>query len=70
LAEVAPPIDGSSISSSFGFAINARHRHHLLLAARERPGELAAALVQEREERVDTVEILLRFVSVQAVSSS
>jgi hypothetical protein len=35
------------------------HRHHLLLAARERAGQLLAPLVQQREERVDALEVLL-----------
>src|SRR5919201_2064443 len=37
----------------------ARHRHHLLLAAGQRPRELRAALVEQREERVDALEVLL-----------
>src|SRR6185503_4184980 len=37
----------------------APHRHHLLLPARERPGELAPPFVQQREQRVDALEVLL-----------
>jgi hypothetical protein len=36
----------------------AAHRDHLLLAARERPCELLAALVQAREQAVYAVEVL------------
>ena len=46
----ARPIDGSSSSSSFGSRHQrARHREHLLLAARERAGDLVAPLLQARE---------------------
>ncbi len=55
----ASPIDGSSMSRSFGRAISALpHRDHLLLAARERPRELLPALREQREELVDAVEVL------------
>ncbi len=56
----ASPIDGSSIKQQLRPGHQrAAHRDHLLLAARERPGELVAPLVQQREERVDAVEVLL-----------
>ena len=41
------------------------HRQHLLLAARERAGELRAALVEEREEPVDALEVVLEVVLAQ-----
>src|SRR6266511_3603371 len=34
------------------------HRDHLLLAARQRPRELPATLVQQREERIHALEVL------------
>src|SRR6266566_872281 len=37
----------------------ATHRNHLLLAPGQSAGELAASFVQEREERVDPLEVLL-----------
>ena len=40
------------------------HRDHLLLAARERARQLRAALVQQREEGVDTLEVLLAALAV------
>ena len=55
----ASPIDGSSSSSSRGRAISARpDREHLLLAAGHRAGDLAGALLEPREQRVDPVEVL------------
>src|SRR3954464_11398322 len=71
----ARPIDGSSIPRSFGRAIGARPtaptcrpppdnapttRAHPLLAPRQRARELGATLVEQREERVDAIEVLLR----------
>ena len=62
----ARPMDGSSISSSFGLRHQrAPHRHHLLLAAGQRPRELGAPLVEQREERVDALVVLLRRAAVQ-----
>ena len=45
--------------SSFGRAISARaHRHHLLLAARQRAGDLVAPFLDAREQRIDPLEVL------------
>ena len=52
----ARPSEGSSSISRRGRAISARPmRQHLALAARQRAGELRAALLQAREDREDLV---------------
>src|SRR6266511_2361682 len=47
----------------------AADRHHLLLAARERPGALGLPLGQAREELVDAVEVLADGLPVVAVGA-
>ena len=62
----ARPIDGSSISSSFGFDMSARPIATICCSPPDSvPGELRAPLVQEREELVHAVEVLLRAAAVQ-----
>ena len=39
----------------------AADRHHLLLAAGQRAGDLVAALLHAREQRVDALEVLVEF---------
>ena len=54
----ARPNDGSSSSISRGAQHQrARHREHLLLAAGERAGLLAAPLVEAREVAVHALEV-------------
>ena len=56
----ARPSDASSMMSTDGLAIRpAPDRQHLLLAARQRAGQLAAALVEAGQHAVDVLALLV-----------
>jgi len=57
----ASPIDGSSISRSFGFAISARPIATICCSPPDSVArELCPPFVEQREELVDAIEVLLR----------